>query len=122
MTVCTTTSIRFSSSKGRKVEGGFNGGDITSDGGVMLLSQMDKQIKLTNHLSKVIVDSRVKKRCDHSLLSLLRQRIYGICLGYEDLNDHDTLRKDIGLQTAVARDTDLASSSTLCRFENRADR
>ena len=122
MAVCTTTSIRFSSSKGRKVEGGFNGGDITSDGGVMVLSQMDKQIKLTNHLSKVIVDSRVKKRCEHSLLSLLRQRIYGICLGYEDLNDHDTLRKDIGLQTAVARDTDLASSSTLCRFENRADR
>jgi hypothetical protein len=122
MAVCNTSSIKFSSSKGRKVHGQFNGGDITSDGGVMLLSQMDKHLKLTNHLSKVIADPRVKKRCDHSLLNLLRQRIYGICLGYEDLNDHDTLRKDIGLQTAVARDKDLASSSTLCRFENRADR
>ena len=122
MTNCNTKMIEFSSSKGRKVQGQFNGGDITSDGGVMLLSQVDKQLKLTKRLSQTIDDPRVKRRCDHSLLSLLRQRIYGLCLGYEDLNDHDTLRTDVALQTAVARDTDLASSSTLCRFENRADR
>lgn len=122
MTVCNTNLIEFSSSKGRKVQGQFNGGDITSDGGVMLLSQVDKKLKLTTSLAKVIEDPRVKGRCDPSLLNLLRQRIYGLCLGYEDLNDHDTLRKDIALQTAVARDTELASSSTLCRFENRADR
>ncbi len=78
-------------------------------------------MELTQRLVKVIEDPRVKRRCDRSLLSLLRQRIYGLCLGYEDLKDHDTLRKDIALQTAVCRDTDLASSSTLCRFENRAD-
>jgi hypothetical protein len=54
-------------------------------------------------------------------LDLLRQRIYGLSLGYEDLNDHDALRKDIGLQAAVSSVLDLASSSTLCRFENRAD-
>lgn len=121
MTVCNTIPIDFSTCKGRKVKGQFNGGDITSDGGVMLLSQVDKKLKLTSRLSRVMNDPRVKKRCDHSTLSLLQQRIYGLCLGYEDLNDHDTMRKDIGLQTAVSRDSDLASASTLCRFENQVD-
>ena len=121
MTICNTIPIDFSTCKGRKVKGQFSGGDITSDGGVMLLHQVDKKLKLTRHLARVINDPRVKKQCDHSTLSLLRQRIYGLCLGYEDLNDHDTLRKDIALQTAVVRDRDLASASTLCRFENRVD-
>ena len=53
---------------------------------------------------------------------LVRQRLYAIALGYEDLNDHDGLRQDVALQTAVERDQWLASASTLCRFENRADR
>ena len=53
---------------------------------------------------------------------MLRQRVYGLALGYEDLNDHDQLRKDLALQTATERDTDLASAPTLCRLENRADR
>ena len=121
MTVCNTKQLAFSTCKGRKIKGQFSGGDITSDGGVMLLSQIDKKLHLTKRLSQVVNDPRVKKRCDHSTLSLLRQRIYGLCLGYEDLNDHDTMRKDIGLQTAVARDSDLASASTLCRFENQVD-
>jgi len=121
MTLCNTTPIEFSSCKGRKVKGQFSGGAITSDGGVMLLSQMDRKIQLAQRLAQVITDPRVKKRCEHSTLSLLRQRIYSLCLGYEDLNDHDTMRKDIGFQTAVVRDRDLASASTLCRFENRVE-
>jgi hypothetical protein len=121
MTVCNTTQFKFSTCKGRKVNGQFTGGDITSDGGVMLLSQVDKKLQLTKRLARVVNDPRVKWRCDHSVLYLLRQRIYGLCLGYEDLNDHDTIRKDIGLQTAVSSDRDLASASTLCRFENRVD-
>ena len=51
---------------------------------------------------------------------MLRQRVYALAQGYEDLNDHITMRKDTALQTAVGRDTDLASDSTLCRFENQA--
>ena len=121
MTNCNTNRVEFSTNKGRKIQGQFNGGDITSDGGVMLLSQVDKKLQLTKRLARVINDPRVKKRCDHSTLSLIRQRIYALCLGYEDLNDHDTMRKDIAFQTAVARDSDLASASTLCRFENRVD-
>jgi hypothetical protein len=53
---------------------------------------------------------------------LLRQRVYGLACGYEDLNDHDTLRNDIAFQTAVEKDQALGSRSTLCRFEQRADR
>ena len=55
-------------------------------------------------------------------LSLLQQRIYGLALGYEDLNDHDALRHNLVIQTALNRTEDLGSSSTLCRWENRADR
>jgi hypothetical protein len=77
---------------------------------------------LTKAVAQALEDGRRKKSCRHSLLSLLRQRIYGLCLGYEDLNDHDVLRQDIGLQTAVERDEALASASTLCRWENRSGR
>ncbi|MCH7696395.1 MAG: transposase, partial [Proteobacteria bacterium] len=52
----------------------------------------------------------------------MKQRLYGLALGYEDLNDHQQLRKDLAIQTAVERDAVLASSATLCRWENRADR
>lgn len=65
---------------------------------------------------------RRRTNCAHDVRSMVRQRVYALALGYEDLNDHDTLRRDIGLQTAVERDRPLASASTLCRFENRADR
>jgi hypothetical protein len=58
----------------------------------------------------------------HDGLSLLRQRVYALALGYEDLNDHHTLRRDAAIQSAVDGDQVLASSSTLCRWENRADR
>jgi hypothetical protein len=67
-------------------------------------------------------DPRVQGRCDHRHITMLRQRVYGLALGYEDQNDHDTLRKDAALQTAVDADRALASSSTLCRLENRAER
>ena len=58
----------------------------------------------------------------HNLVDMVRQRVYGLCLGYEDLNDHQLLRLDPAIQTALGLDDDLASPSTLCRFENRADR
>src|SRR5208282_801069 len=70
----------------------------------------------------VLPDPRAPERIEHPLLSLVRQRIYGLAQGYEDLNDHDTLRHDLVWQTAVERDQVLASSPTLCRLENRADR
>jgi hypothetical protein len=116
------SELKFPGVKRRKVEATFTGGDVTSDGGVLLIRQADRKLDLTRAVAKVLEDGRRKKSCDHPLLSLVRQRVYGLCLGYEDLNDHDVLRQDIGLQTAVERDEPLASASTLCRWENRADR
>jgi len=122
MTECIQSSFAFPACKSRKIEADFQGGDITSDGGSLLLRQVDRRLKLTRTLARHLNDPRVQGRCDHSLEQLLRQRVYGLALGYEDLNDHDELRHDLGLQTAVDRDNVLASSPTLCRWENEADR
>lgn len=122
MTNCSKQLSLFPSCKSRKVEINFNGGDITSDGGGLLLRQADKKLGLSRDVSSLLTDPRRKKSCEHQLKHLLKQRIYGLALGYEDLNDHDTLRHDPAFQTSVDRDDLLAHSSTLCRFENRADR
>ena len=88
----------------------------------MLLRQADRHLGLSRALDKAISDPRDRSRTTHRQVDLLRQRIYGIALGYEDLNDHDSLRGDLLWQTAVNRTQELASSPTLCRMENRADR
>lgn len=122
MTNCTLPGLSFPSVKRRKVQADFSGGHITGDGGVLLLRQADRLSGLTKAVGKVLTDNREPGRVRHSLVSMLRQRVYGLALGYEDLNDHDALRGDPALQTAVERDDDLASAPTLCRFENWADR
>ena len=122
MTKCTTKTINFSPYKSKKITANFTGGDITSDGGLLLLRETDKKLCLTKQLSKLIPDVRNQSYCDHSILQMLRQRIYGLALGYEDINDHDNLRSDIAMQTAVGSDKELASKSTLSRFENSIDR
>ena len=122
MTYCTQQVALFPSCKRRVIETGFDGGDITSDGGVLLLQKADRYLRLCESVAAALGDSRRSASCDHDALSLLRQRVYGLALGYEDLNDHGSLRDDLALQTALGRDQVLASSSTLCRWENRANR
>ena len=122
MTNCNQSSFEFPGFKRRKIEADFDGGAITSDGGVLLLREVDKQLRLSQSVASVLEDPRRRKSCLHDTLSLIQQRVYGLALGYEDLNDHHELRKDIALQTALNRDQSLASSATLSRFENRADR
>jgi hypothetical protein len=122
MTKCNTQTELFQAYKSRKIKLDFKGGDITSDAGSLLLKNVDRRIGLTRDLSKVIKDRRRKKSCDHTLQELLKQRIYGLALGYDDLNDHKTLRYDLALQTAVESDTTLASAPTLSRLENASDR
>jgi len=95
---------------------------VTSDGGAALLRLADVRVDLLRRIARAFGDSRQQSKVRHSVLSMLRQRVYGLALGYEDLNDHDTLRHDPGYQTVVGRDSDLASSPTLCRLENRANR
>ena len=122
MTNCTPICFDFPALKRRKIQAQFSGGEITSDGGVLLLRQMDRQLGLLESVDAMIPDPRDARYVQHSQLSLLRQRIYGLCLGYEDLNDHDQIRLDPAIQTAIDCDSALGSSPTLCRLENRADR
>ena len=121
-TICNPGLFQFPAVKKRAVTASFTGGDVTSDGGIALLRQTDRRLGLTKALAKVLSDPRDAARIEHPQLTLVRQRIYGLAQGYEDLNDHDTLRHDLAWQTAVERDQPLASSPTLCRLENRADR
>ena len=118
----TAETIEFGRLGRRVIEADFNGGDLSSDGGLMLLRRTDERIGLTRAVAAVFSDPRDPGRITHRLRDLLAQRIYGLCCGYEDLNDHDTLRSDLLMQTAVGRVDELASSPTLCRLETRATR
>jgi hypothetical protein len=108
----------------------FQGGDLTSDGGLPLLREVDRRIGLLDALSAAIRDPRDPERTEHDQRTLLAQRILAIAAGYEDLNDHATLRTDTLFQTLTDRrlkpgqkETDpLASPPTLCRLENRITR
>jgi len=104
--------------KNHEIIANFNGGHITSDGGILLLKKINKKLKLTEKISKIIKDNRMKNKCKHSISSIIKQRIFGIACGHEDLNDHNQLRRDILFQTAVGSDKKLASSSTLSRIES----
>ena len=122
MTNCTQESFQFPRVNGRAVEASFTGGEITSDGGVLLLRQADRVLGLSEAITLALKDPRRQASCDHKLLGLVRQRLYALALGYEDLNDHEGLRQDVAMQTAVERDQILSNTPTLCRFENRSDR
>ena len=119
MAFCTQELFPFPACKHRKVKVRFDGGSVTSDGGGLLLRQADRLLRLTEQAAGLLHDPRRKASCDHRVVDLVRQRVYGLALGYEDLNDHQTLRHDLALQTAVNRTEELGSPSTLCRFENR---
>ncbi len=119
---CNPPEFHFHSFECRKIEASFEGGEVFSDGGLPLVRQIDARLGLVKDLSKALPDDRHPGLITHSREELLRQRIFGLVQGYEDLNDHDTLRHDLLWQTAVNRDTPLASSSTLCRLEKRANR
>jgi hypothetical protein len=95
---------------------------VSSDGGALLLRQADRRLGLKAEVPQALKDSRRRTGCEHDVGCLLRHRAYGLVPGHEDVNDHQLLRCDLALQEAVGRDGDLASSATLCLFENRADR
>src|SRR5271168_5564451 len=100
MADCVQESFSFPSFDRRKIEASFGGGDVSSDGGVMLLRAADRRLGLVEGWDAVLPDPRDPLQITHRQVELLRQRIYGLALGYEDLNDHDTLREDLLWQTA----------------------
>ena len=122
MTDCSFGRLSFPACRARRVEAGFDGGAVTSNGGVLLLAQADRRLGLTAAVARRLGDPRQRGKRRHGVVDMVRQRVFGIALGYEDLNDHVDLRHDLGLQTASGRDRALASAPTLCRFENRAER
>ena len=114
--------LRFTRSKHRRVEADFKGGEVSSDGGLLLVREVDQQLGLTRQVSSVLCDERQSGKVAHDAASLLRQRVFALCAGWEDLNDAQALRHDSIHQVAAGRDEPLASASTLCRFENAQSR
>jgi hypothetical protein len=126
MTHCNRDSLDFSSLGSKTVVADFQGGRLTTDGGALLLGEVADRIGLFDALDAAIPDPRHPVFIVHDQRALLAQRITAIALGYEDLNDHQTLRVDPALQVAARRapepESALASPPTLCRLENRVDR
>jgi hypothetical protein len=126
MTECNSNHLGFTSLRGKKITAVFDGGQLTSDGGVLLLREAERQLQLIGRIDEVIPDPRNPIYTVHEQEHMLRQRIFCIALGYEDLNDHTDLRVDPLLQVSTGRGIDeeipLASTSTLHRLENRINR
>ena len=130
-TACTDAPLEFQGLGRRAIFGAFDGGHISSDGGALLLRELDERLGITEKLAACFTDQRDPDCIEHSVLDLVRQRVYGLALGYEDLNDHDDLKWDPLLALALGktdvegktrhREADcgkvLASSSTLNRLE-----
>src|SRR3954466_12350156 len=126
MTECNDDTLHFARIGARAVVADFRGGRLTTDAGALLLRQVERRLGLFDALDAAIPDPRRPDLIEHDQKALLAQRITAIALGYEDLNDHHTLRGDPALQVVSGRDpapeATLASPSTLCRLENRVDR
>ncbi len=121
MTKCSTEQLTFSYLTRRTLTVDFQGGQITSDAGLLLIRQADDALGLTERLGGCIVDRRDERYTDHDFVTMLRQRLYQIVAGYEDCNDAGVLRRDPALKAACERllsDRDLASQPTMSRLEN----
>src|SRR5260221_8242172 len=93
-TECIPDMFGFEAVEGRQVIAAFDGGAITSNAGALLLGATDRAIRLVDRLASCFVDRRSQAQVEHSVATLVGQRIFAIALGYEDLNDHETLRHD----------------------------
>jgi len=121
MTECSQSEFEFAGHFSRAVVADFEGGTLTSDGGALLLRQVDRRIGLLPRLAACFSDFRSQQRIEHGVEQMLAQRVYGLALGYEDLNDHDQLRHDPLMNVLSGKrelSAALASKSTLCRLES----
>jgi hypothetical protein len=120
MTDCNQSGFGFEACGKREIVARFDGGTISSDGGALLLRQTDKRLNLLPRLAECFLDGRNQEQIEHSILEMLSQRIYGLALGYEDINDHQQLRKDPVFGVLAGRkelEEPLAGKSTLNRME-----
>jgi hypothetical protein len=123
-TECNPALFEFAPVEGRQVVAAFDGGAITSDAGALLLGETDRAIRLTERFTACFSDTRAVELVEHQVATLVTQRVVGIALGYEDLNDHDELRHDPVLAVLAGKleakrsgCAPLAGKSTLNRLE-----
>ena len=109
-TQCTPAQLEFHAFGRREVVARFDAGRLTSDGGGILLREVDRQLGLMAGIARCFADHRDPRKVEHSATELVAQRVYGIALGYEDLNDHDALRGDSNWRCWSARRTRPARS------------
>jgi hypothetical protein len=120
MTECNQSSFGFKAGGKREIVARFDGGTISSDGGAFLLRQTDQRLNLLSRLAECFLDGRNPVQVEHSIEEMLSQRVYGLALGYQDLNDHEQLRTDpvFGILSGREDLTEpLAGKSTLNRME-----
>src|ERR687891_1254272 len=124
-TQCSRDLFGYEVVEGRRVVAAFDGGEVTSDAGGLLLGATDRAIGLVERFAACFDDGRVRAQVEHSVEAMVAQRVFGIALGYEDLIDHDQLRHDPVLATLAGKLTakrpdcaPLAGKSTLNRLEH----
>jgi hypothetical protein len=123
-TECSAELFEFAPVERRQVVAGFDGGAISSDAGALLLGRTDRAIRLVDRFARCFIDRRVPELIEHEVATLIGQRVFGLALGYEDINDHDELRHDpvmavlAGKLKARRKDcAPVAGKSTLNRLE-----
>jgi hypothetical protein len=118
----TKQTMLFKEISGKKVEIDFNGGEVSSDAGLLFLRETESQIGVINKVANAIHDKRHHSYVKHEIVQLLTQRVFQIASGYDDANDSNDLRNDPILKISCEKDDPLASQPTMCRFENAPSR
>lgn len=124
MTLCQNKEdqirLQLGKEKGKKIIADFKGGQITSDAGALLLSAINKKYRITERISRFLVDRRDNRYTEYSLEDMVSQRLFQIACGYEDCNDANSLRNDLLFKIITQRrmEENLASQPTLSRLEN----
>ena len=120
MTDCTAQRYLFQGPGGREVVASFDGGRISSDGGALLLCETDRRLRLLDRFAACFDDHRASEWVEHSVADLVRQRVFALALGYEDLNDHEELRADALLAACVGKSDPTGESRRRARDRGRA--
>lgn len=120
MTECTPSLFDFQDLASRPVVAAFNGGKVTSDAGGLLLREVEAKFGFLDQFACCFTDYRDQEAIEHSVVDLIKQRIFGLCLGYEDLNDHDQLRLDPLLAILVGKKDPLGNDRLRKRDQGKA--